>query len=480
MAYKVRDRKQMNLFPPLVDDYVTKEDPARVYDAFVEAVDFKELGISIEPHKKGGHEYYPKDMLKLLIYGYSYGIRSSRKLERACHHNLSFIWLMGDLKPDYRTIARFRAEHKEAIKKVLKQCVHMCIKLDLIEGNAIFIDGSPFRANASIRHTWTKGRCEKHLKELSGQIDKLVEQSVNIDQEEEEKDSLVKVKKELSDKLALKDKIQEINNALNENPDKSQHNTVDPDAIKARSRQGTHAGYNTQIASDGKHGLIVHTEALTHSQDYNKFSDQVNKATAVLEKKPEFASSDCGYYSLKDIEEVDKDITVVMPSIKQSQKEKNLHPLKPFDKEHFKYGPSKNEYTCPEGKTLREGGTSRSKTKKPTYRAEPGVCQICPRLKQCTVSSRGRHITHTGKEHLKAKLEAIYLSPKGQEIYKLRKQKVELPFGHMKRNLHAGQFMLRGKAKVDAELSILSTCFNIARMITLVGIPALLLKLKEV
>ena len=74
-------------------------------------------------------------------------------------------------------------------------------------------------------------------------------------------------------------------------------------------------------------------------------------------------------------------------------------------------------------------------------------------------------------------LEKIYQSPQGQEIHQLRKEKVEHPFGHFKRNLSAGQFMLRGKPKVDAEVSILSTCFNIARMITILGIPKLILGL---
>ena len=478
MAYKIGTRKQMNLFPPLVEDYVSKEDPVRVYDAFVEALNLKELGIHIEPCKAGAHEYYPKDMLKLIIYGSSYSVHSSRKLERACHHNLSFIWLMGDLKPDYRTIARFRGEHKEAIKKVLKQCVRTCINLDLIEGNALFIDGSPFRASASIKNTWTKERRERHLKELSLHIDKLVDESVKMDQDEDNKESLVEVKKELTDKLALKSKIQHINETLKDNPLK-QHNTTDPDAVKTRSRQGgVHAGYNAQIAVDKKNGLIVQSEALSHNQDYNKFNDQLNKASEVLEKKPEFASSDCGYYSLKDIKNVDENVKVVMPSIKQAQKEKRLHPLSPFDKEQFKYDPSKDEYICPAGKRLKCHSSSQSKAKKPIYRTEPGVCQTCQYFKKCTKSSAGRHIAHHEEEDLKRKLQAVYLSPEGQEIYKLRKQKVELPFGHIKRNLKAGQFMLRGKAKVDAELALLSTCFNIARMITLVGIPALLLKLK--
>ena len=198
MAYKISERNQMNLFPSIIDDYVSKDDPARVYDAFVDALNFKELGISITSYKSGAHEYYPKDMLKLLIYGYSYGIRSSRKLERACCHNLSFIWLMGGLKPDYRTISRFRSEYKGAIKNVLRQCARMCIKLDLIEGNALFIDGSPFRASASIRNTWTLERCEKHIKDLSSRIDELVDESVDIDTHEDGMDSLATVKKELS------------------------------------------------------------------------------------------------------------------------------------------------------------------------------------------------------------------------------------------------------------------------------------------
>ncbi|MBW7897794.1 hypothetical protein B188_17070 [Candidatus Brocadiaceae bacterium B188] len=111
-------------------------------------------------------------MVKLIIYGYSYGNRSSRRLERACHHNLSFIWLVSGLKPDYRTIARFRSEYKEAIKNVLKQSVRLCIKLDLVEGNTVFIDVSKFRANASIRNTWTDKKCEEYLEKLSKNIDR--------------------------------------------------------------------------------------------------------------------------------------------------------------------------------------------------------------------------------------------------------------------------------------------------------------------
>lgn len=151
MAYRYGERHQMDLLPPSVESYVSTDDPVRAYDAFVDAMDFNELGIAIKPHQIGCPSYDPKAMLKLLVYGYSYGIRSSRKLERATLHNISFMWLMGGLKPDHKTIAEFRRNNKSGLKCVLKQCARLCLKLDLIAGNTLFVDGTLIRANASIK-----------------------------------------------------------------------------------------------------------------------------------------------------------------------------------------------------------------------------------------------------------------------------------------------------------------------------------------
>jgi transposase len=108
MAYRYGDRYQSNMFPQSIEEYVPPDDPVRAYDTFVEALDLKELGLSIDEDKEGNPQYDPASMVKLFLYGCSYGIRSSRKLERACYHNLSFIWLVGGLKPDHKTIAEFR------------------------------------------------------------------------------------------------------------------------------------------------------------------------------------------------------------------------------------------------------------------------------------------------------------------------------------------------------------------------------------
>ncbi len=473
MGYIIGNRDQKTFFPPTIEDYVGLEDPVRVYDAFVENLDFQEMGLAIHQNKAGAQEYYPKAMLKLIIYGYSYGIRTSRKLERACYHNVSFMWLVSGIKPDYRTIARFRRENKEAITQVLKQSVRLCMKLDLIEGNTLFVDGSKFRANASINNTWDEKRCERYLEAVEKNIDRIMEETDQIDKEEESKGSLVKLGEELQKQEKLRAKVQEISKTLKETG-KEKINSTDIDSVNGKTRQGSHAIMNCEVSTDEKHGLIVNSEAVSQNTDFNQFAPQLEQSTETLGKLPANAISDAGYFSLADIEKVPESINVIMPTQKQAQKENKKKDLKPFGKEEFKYDKERDEYICPEGKTLRKKGIAFSDENKICYKANGKDCCSCKHFGVCTPSKSGRRIVRMVNEEIKEKLEEVYQKKESQELYKLRKEKAELPFGHMKRNLGAGQFLLRGKKGVNAELSILSTCFNIARMITIIGIPTLI------
>ncbi len=83
MAFRQSERSQIMFLPPSIEDYVPQDDPVRAYDAFVDTMNWKELGIVADEHQAGNPAYHPKTMLKILVYGYSYGIRSSCKLERA-------------------------------------------------------------------------------------------------------------------------------------------------------------------------------------------------------------------------------------------------------------------------------------------------------------------------------------------------------------------------------------------------------------
>ena len=292
MAYRYGNRKQMALLPRSIEDYVGQDDPVRVYDAFVEALDMEKLGIQNDPRKVGNAEYEPKAMLKLFVYGYSYGWKSSRKLERALHHNVSFIWLMGGLTPDHKTIAEFRRKNKKALRELIRQCARMCIKLDLIEGNVLFVDGTKIRASASRGKSSTKQHYEKHLAEVDKRIDELLEESERIDEEEKDEGSWVKMEKELAEKEAYRNRVREILKQFEEEEEERGKepktiNLTDPESALMRSVQGSHASYNVQSVVDDKHSLIVHVDAVSDNSDVNQFTSQITQAETVTGKECE-------------------------------------------------------------------------------------------------------------------------------------------------------------------------------------------------
>lgn len=474
MAYKTGNRSQMSLFPQSIEEYVASDAPVRAYDEFVEALDFAELGIEINPHQVGNSAYHPKSMLKLLLYGYSYGVRSSRKLEQETHNNLTFIWLMGGLKPDFKTIAEFRRTHKQALIKVLKQCARVCVKLNLIAGNVLFTDGTKIRANAGRDQTHNKQWYEQQLAKVDQRIEILLEQCEAQDQSEESLQSFVAMDKQLGQAKRLKQKIRIALKEI-EVSGKDKANMTDPDCSIMRSIQGSHASYNVQAVVDDQHGLLVNTEPVNDTNDFNQFARQIDAANHVLEKPCEVACADAGYADTDELKKIDsKNIHVVVPSQRQA-----LHKQEsPFSKSHFIYDKEHDCYTCPEGHRLNYRSTYRKNGKR-TYKIEKAVlCRSCKHFGQCTRSKEGRKLVRLNNEEVKQRLELQYHEPASQEIYARRKEKVEHPFGHIKRNLKVSGFLMRGLKGVHAEVSLLGTCFNIARMITILGRARVISQLK--
>ena len=464
MAYREGNRYKMTLLLPVIEEYVAQKDPVRAYDAIIEAMNTDKLGLVIDRNQVGNPAYDPKTMLKLLIYGYSYGWHSSRKLERACHHNLSFIWLMGGLKPDHKTIANFRKDNKEVVREVLKQTARICLRIDLIEGNCLFSDSTKVRGAASISETRTLKGWEQKLEEVDLGIEELLARCDEND--EGETGSLVEVVEELDDKCKLQSKIKALLKQMEEENLKKINGT-DTDCVNFKGRQGSHAGYSAHVTVDEKNGLIVSADVVGEATDSNQFSAQVEQAVDTLGRPCKTAVADAGYSDIDNIKQTtSKDIDVIVPTQRQA-----LHEAKddPFGKDKFRYDAENNQYFCPSGKRLIYSHYSRKKGHY-LYRMEKAsLCRECAHWGVCTTSKRGRAIIRLKEEELREKLEARYASEEGQAIYRKRKAKVELPFGHIKRNLNGGAFLVRGLAGVRAEWAILASCFNIARMITLTG-----------
>src|SRR5205814_3927262 len=126
------DRSQSTLFPERLEDYLSEDNPVRAIDVFVDELDLAGLGFGgIEPEATGRPAYHPATLLKIYVYGYLNRVQSSRRLERECQRNIELVWLTGRLMPDFKTIADFRKDNGEAIRRVCREFVVLCRRLDL-------------------------------------------------------------------------------------------------------------------------------------------------------------------------------------------------------------------------------------------------------------------------------------------------------------------------------------------------------------
>ena len=166
-------REQIILFPESIDDYIEEGNPVKFIEAFVESLDPKELGFLHSQTKLTGRPpYNPADMLRLYVYGYLNRIRSSRRLESETKRNIELMWLLKKLTPDFKTIADFRKDNLQPIRKVCKEFILLCKKLDLFSSELVAIDGSKFRASNAKKQNLTKKKLERSLKEIEDKIDR--------------------------------------------------------------------------------------------------------------------------------------------------------------------------------------------------------------------------------------------------------------------------------------------------------------------
>ena len=486
MPFRVGDRIQNTFLPQSIEDYVPFDSPVRAYDAFIEALNLSELGFDLDSYKVGNPQYHPGSMLKLIVYSYSYGFQSSRKIERECHYNLSYMWLMGGLKPDHKTIAEFRRKNEDALKEVIKMCARLCVKLNLIDGNILFVDGTKMQADASHKQTHDKKYYEKKLEKIDQRINDIIAGSEKIDAQEQHQGSFVSMDEELAKAETLKAKVENALDEFNKNPDLKKVNLTDTDCRNMKDKNiGVHPSYNIQSTTDDKNGLIVNVEVEQTANDLNQFSKQIDLANETLGKQCEAACGDAGYSSVNDLAETDsKNIKVIVPSNAQAQASMNRSSNKEkerFNKKKFTYDKEKDCYSCPEGHTLRSDGKDQKASKKSYIIRDATTCFKCKNYGECTSAKRGRKVTRLYKEELKEKLEAQYEEPESKKIFSRRKHRAETPFGHTKHNLKSRRFNIRGKKGAQAESSILGTCFNIVRMINILGgVAAFVERIREI
>src|SRR5258708_15126361 len=201
------DRGQLSVLHGSIDGWVGENNPVRVIDAFVEALDLKDLGFeTVDPAGIGRPGYHASIHLKLYIYGYLYRVQSSRRLEQEAGRNLEVMWLLGRLAPDFKTIAAFRKDNGPAIKKVCARVGELCRPMGLLTRASVAIDGSKFKAVNSRDNNFTEGKIKRRQKQIEESVARYMGQLDTADRPtaagEDPSEAVLLSKTRLKEKLA--------------------------------------------------------------------------------------------------------------------------------------------------------------------------------------------------------------------------------------------------------------------------------------
>jgi transposase len=178
------DRGQSTLFPAVLDDYVGEDNPVWAIDVFVDGLDLALLGFDgVQPLAMGRPAYHPATQLKIYIYGYLNRVQSSLRLERECQRNVELVWLTGRLIPDFKTIADFRKDNGEAIRKVCRAFVLLCRRLELLGDASVAIDGSKFKAVNNRDKNFTEAKMKRRLEQIDQSIARYLSQLDTADRQ---------------------------------------------------------------------------------------------------------------------------------------------------------------------------------------------------------------------------------------------------------------------------------------------------------
>jgi transposase len=391
---------------------------------------------------RGFPPFDPRMMTAVLLYGYSRGVYSSRRLARACEERLDFMAVTAQNRPDFRTIAKFRRRHLEALSGLFVQVLKLCQKAGLVELGHVALDGTKIKASASKHKAMSYGRMKKTEPELAAEVDAWLKAAEAADVEEDAalgdrrgdempgwvankakrrekiREAMAALEAEAQAAAAAKEAEEAEKRAAAEAagqkprgksgrkpttepgtpPDKAQRNFTDPESKIMKGRDGFIQGYNAQAAVDAKAQVIVAHGLTDCAADSGQLVGMVDAVKANTGENPAQISADTGYCSEANIQAMeDREIEAFIATGRQKH-----------------------------GEPAADGGKAKT----------PKTEEMRQRLR-----------------------DGGFDSP-----YRLRKQTVEPVFGQIKHARGFRQFLMRGFKKVSAEWAMLCTVHNILKL----------------
>lgn len=434
------------LVPPSLDEWLPEGHLARFIAELVEhELDLERFYASYRK-AKGQPPYDPRLMLRVLLYGYCTGVRSSREIERACTDMVSFRWLSAQQAPDFRSIARFRERHLAAFANVFLQALELCRAAGMVKLGKVALDGTKVRANASKHKAMSYERLVEKQKVLAQEVNDLLAEAKTVDATEDAKfgpgkradelpaelasrqaraEAMAIARASLEEEAAQKARTEAEEKARERGDDdddiadagdkaaknavpkpKAQRNFTDPDARIMKQASGAFSYcYNAQAVVDEHRQVIVATELNQAANDYGELVPMAQKVLENLGQMPKKWLADTGYCS-----------------------KANLEAARGLEVEHG------TEFFI---------STGRMKHSAPIPQAPRGRIPA-----SATVGERMAR-------KLKTKV--------GKKVYSRRKVIVEPVFGQI--HTRQGKYLLlRGEEKADLEWKVLAACHNLLKL----------------
>jgi len=468
---------QGQLFPGNLFDLLPQDHECFIYGDIFRQLDTS--SVEMQFSMLGQNAYHPRLIVGILIYAYSQGIFSSRKIEKKCREDLGFMYISHMNCPNFRVLSDFRKNHYDFFKDCFVQSALLARDVGLVSLGHVSFDGSKFQANTSKHKAMNYKHIKEKEEELVEEIEALMQEAKACDEGEDEEykeKSGYEIPEELKIKKKRLAKIQEAKKALEQRehdlnpdqeiPDNKQISFSDTEARIMGKKGNFDYCYNGQISVDEDSQIIVGQHLSQAANDKKEVEPTLQEMQETMGALPSKVSADNGYLSgnnLQALEDAEVDAYVAT-----GREGKTESPLEASNRAVLKsdcvYHEEEDCFVCPGGHTLEVASTS--KDGKKIYQATQEACSGCEYQSRCCKSKKGapRTIHTDDKEPLRQDMIHKMQQEASKDTYKKRKTIVEPVFGHIK-NSGFRRFSVRGHKKASGEFSLVCAVHNFKKIV---------------
>ncbi len=489
------------LFPPSLADFLGSTDEVHVFREVTEHLDVGHL--DSEFNGMGQRPYHPLMLLRLLMWGMANRVVSTRRIEVLVHRDVSYMYLAGGQRPDYRSLARFRRRNAKEIERLFKQTVFLCARLGMVGLGHIGLDGTKLKANSSRHKAMSYGRMKQEEERLGKEIEELMRQAEATDKQEDqvfgEEGNGYNLPEELQRREERLQKIARLREELEkekreeqglkegENPrikDKEQRSFADKDArIMLMKRGEFDYAYNAQAATDESHGVIVGADLTNQASDTVHLPEIVNQVRELRnelgladeenkeEAKDTEVSADSGYFSGDNIKAEGEGIELLIASGRENrEKEDDLKENRVYPVARFCYDKNNDVWQCPDGRLLTRIIEESGNEQISSYSYICHDCSGCKLRQYCLKPGADRRVLVVSEDQLlHGLMRARLKQPEKQAIYRKRKWVAEQPFGQIKEGMGFRGVTMRGKTYARAQWLFVCAVHNVMKAVRFIA-----------